>query len=202
MIKVRRRRVATGKDAKIKQTRNLLDDIFRHHHTWVFNLARRMLNCDADAEDVTQEVFLQVTKSIHTFRGDASLTTWLYRVVVNSALLCRRRAARHRDRTLGRAVERVFSDTARPTATAPAWTNPDECLLNRERRQIIEEAVAALPLIYRDVFILADIEGLANAEIGKLLHLRVAAVKSRLHRGRMILRNALAPFFFQEGNTP
>lgn len=200
MIQVRPRREATGKET-IGLVRNSLEELFRQNHAWVFNLARRMLSNDADAEDVAQEVFLQVAKRLHTFRGEANITTWLYRVTVNATLMCRRRTARRRDQPFGRAVDKVFSDTARFNTVARARTNPEQCMLDRERRQVIEDAVAALPIIYRDVFILADIEGLPNLEIGKLLRLRLAAVKSRLHRGRMILRNTLAPYFFQEAEA-
>ena len=108
MINVYPGRVTTDKEATREYY--IIDNFYRQNYSMVFFLARRMLSSEADAEDVTQEVFLQVAKNIHTFRGDAKITTWLYRVTVNTALLCRRQA-RRRDRTLGRAVDKVFNDS-------------------------------------------------------------------------------------------
>ena len=128
MTNVYPERVATDEGTSRKS--HLIDIFYRQNYSLVFNLARRMLSSEADAEDVTQEVFLQVAKNIHTFRGDAKITTWLYRVTINNALLCRRQAARRRDRTLGRAVDKVFNDSPahdrwadanEPRAMHPRW---------------------------------------------------------------------------------
>jgi RNA polymerase sigma-70 factor (ECF subfamily) len=78
----------------------------------------------------------------------------------------------------------------------PAWSvRPEQAVLDRETHQLIETAIAQLPEIYRDVYVLADVEGLPNSEIGEMLDLSVPAVKSRLHRARLLMRDALAPHF-------
>jgi RNA polymerase sigma-70 factor (ECF subfamily) len=111
--------------------------------------------------------------------------TWLHRVTVNAALLHRRKAAQRRERQGS-------------VSTVPARADSDEPerrALDREARARIERAIAQLPPRYRNVHFLADVEGLANAEVGARLGLRLGAVKSRLHRARLLLRRALAPYF-------
>src|SRR5436190_717423 len=92
--------------------------------------------------------------------------------------------------------EQVFRDYApRVYSLARRMLNSEDAALDHETRELIERAIAELPEVYRDVFVLADVEGLPNAEIGEILGLSVAAVKSRLHRARLVMRDALAPHF-------
>jgi RNA polymerase sigma-70 factor, ECF subfamily len=173
----------------------ILELLFQRHASRVYNLARRMLSNDADAEDIMQDVFLQVARKWDTFRGEAEVTTWLHRITVNSVLLHRRRAARRPERTMTPAPEGVFGrlENATPRRSVPVSTVQQ--MLRRELKQLIDRAVADLPAIYRDVFFLADIEGLSNDQVGRLLRLSLPAVKSRLHRARSMIRGALAPHF-------
>ncbi len=171
------------------------EQVFRDHGAMVYNLARRMLGNDADAEDVTQDVLLQVVRKLNTFRGDAQLPTWLHRVTVNAALAHRRKRAQ-RDQRETREPADDFLDSAYPAGGVRPWSAaPDAQVLDKEQTELIERAIASLPEIYRDVYVLADVEGLPNAEIGDMLGLSVPAVKSRLHRGRLLMRDALAPHF-------
>jgi RNA polymerase sigma-70 factor (ECF subfamily) len=172
--------------------------VFREHASRIYNLARRMLSNEADVEDVTQEVLLQVVRKLDTFRGEAELTTWLHRVTVNACLVHRRKQAPQLARQISAPVEEVAEQghaVAAP-ACAPAPDHQAQC---RETRRLIEHAINRLPEMYRDTFVLADIEGLANAEVGAALGISLPAVKSRLHRARLLLRDALAPHF-AEGN--
>jgi RNA polymerase sigma-70 factor (ECF subfamily) len=91
-------------------------------------------------------------------------------------------------------------DRGRPLGIAERGSRPDQQALDRETRRLIEQAISRLPEMYRDVFVLADVESLPNAEIGEMLGLSLPAVKSRLHRARLLLRDALAPHF-QEGHA-
>jgi len=177
------------------------EEVFRDYAPRIFHLARRMLGNDADAEDVTQEVLLTVVRKLDTFRGDAALPTWLHRVTVNAAL------NRRRKRSNVQAHEHELPDTVanydaegchrRPPRT---WGGPPEdCVLERERKELLEAAIARLPPMYRDVLVLADLEELPNAEIAEMLDMSLAAVKSRLHRARMFLRDELAPHFEEAG---
>jgi RNA polymerase sigma-70 factor (ECF subfamily) len=172
-----------------------VEQICREHAARIYNLARRMLDNDADAEDITQEVLLQVVRKLDGFRRDSDITTWLHRIVVNSALAHRRRCARRPERQLPDVPEYILDRGARARALRPAAPAPDRQALDRETRRLIEDAIATLPQAYREVYVLADIEGLPNAEVCAALGLGLAAVKSRLHRARLMLREALAPHY-------
>ena len=171
------------------------EQVFREHAPRVYNLARRMLGNDADAEDVTQDVLLQVVRKLDTFRGDANLTTWLHRVTVNAALAHRRKRATREHRETPDPLE-MFSENGYHAHAVKPWSaTPDRLALKRETTELIEKAIRELPELYRDVYVLADVEGLPNQDIGDILGLSLAAVKSRLHRGRLLMRQALAPHF-------
>jgi RNA polymerase sigma-70 factor, ECF subfamily len=171
------------------------EQVFRDYAPRVYHLARRMLGNDADAEDVTQDVLLQVVRKLDTFRGDADFYTWLHRVTVNAALAHRAKRARRQEHETHDPLNQFLNDGHHAT-TVRRWSiTPDQEALDREREEIIEKAIAGLPEIYRDVYVLSDVEGLSNPEIGSLLDLSLPAVKSRLHRGRLLMRNALAPHF-------
>ncbi|MCS7022945.1 MAG: sigma-70 family RNA polymerase sigma factor [Gemmataceae bacterium] len=175
--------------------------VFREYAPRIYALARRMLGNDADAEDVTQDVLLQVVRKLHTFRGESQLGTWLHRVTVNAALAHRsRRASRQKHETSE--VEETALDAAVLTSPVKRWhATPEEPVLTAEQAAIIENAIAQLPEPYRDVYVLADVEQLPNAEIAERLGLSVAAVKSRLHRARLKMREALARYFQQEDSV-
>jgi RNA polymerase sigma-70 factor (ECF subfamily) len=171
--------------------------VFKDYAPRVYNLARRMLGNDADAEDVTQDVLLQVVRKLDTFRGESAFPTWLHRVTVNAALANRRKRA-VRDEHVVRDPLDVFLENGHfhHGASVGNWSAPPEQeALDRETKQLIENAIARMPEIYRDVYVLADVEGLPNSEIGTMLDLSVAAVKSRLHRARLLMRDSLAPHF-------
>jgi len=169
--------------------------VFREYAPRIYNLARRMLGNDADAEDVTQDVLLQVVRKLDTFRGESQIATWLHRVTVNAALAHRQKRATRQKREGGEADEEAMA-TAEPASGSGRWNvSPDEPVLAAEQAEVIERAINRLPEPFRDVYVLADVEGLPNAEIGEMLGLSVPAVKSRLHRARLRMRDALAPHF-------
>jgi RNA polymerase sigma-70 factor (ECF subfamily) len=171
-----------------------VEQVVQEHAPRIYNLARRMLGNDADAEDVTQDVLMQVVRKLNTFRGEAALPTWLHRVTVNAALAHRRKRAHREEHRVPDPLD-GFDEGAHPGPVRRWSVKPDQALLDRETQEVIERGIRDLPEIYRDVYVLADVEGLPNAEIGDLLGLSVAAVKSRLHRARLLMRNALAPYF-------
>ncbi|HXG10033.1 MAG TPA: sigma-70 family RNA polymerase sigma factor [Gemmataceae bacterium] len=169
--------------------------IFRDYAGQVYHLARRMLGSDADAEDVTQDVLLQVVRKLDTFRGEAALSTWLHRITVNAALAHRRKKAIREEHRVRDPLEHFLEDGGHGAPVRRWSVSPEEQVLDEETQRLIEEAIARLPESYRDVFILADVEQLPNAEIANLLGMSVPAVKSRLHRARLMMRDALAPHF-------
>jgi RNA polymerase sigma-70 factor (ECF subfamily) len=171
------------------------ETVFRDYAPRVYNLARRMLSNDADAEDVTQDVLMQVVRKLDTFRGESSFPTWLHRVTVNAALAHRRKRSRREQFEIKDPLEN-FQGDGHHQSVINRWTvKPDTAALNRETTELVEKAIAGLPDLYRDVYVLADVEGLGNQEIAEMLELSLPAVKSRLHRGRLLMRHALAPHF-------
>jgi RNA polymerase sigma-70 factor (ECF subfamily) len=159
----------------------------------VYNLALRMLGDPQEAEDVLQETFLSAYKALPGFEGRSSLSTWLYRIASNASLMRLRRKQPDTisvDEPLtldaGNSLPRQLVD----------WSNlPEEELLSSESRQAMDEAVSELPEPLRIVFILRDLQGLSTAETGEVLGLSEGAVKTRLHRARLWLRERLSTYF-------
>jgi RNA polymerase sigma-70 factor (ECF subfamily) len=169
-----------------KESATTVAEVFLAHAPLVYNVALRVLGNRDDAEDVTQEVMLRVLRQLDSFRGASRLTTWLYRVAMNTALSHRCKVLRQRQR------ERHVSLAALDREDSRAGACPAQRLLLSEMRAFIERAIARLGQIYREVYVLAEIEELSYAQIGEILHLGVPTVKSRLHRARLMLREVLA----------
>jgi len=169
--------------------------VFREYAPRIYHIARRMLGNDADAEDVTQDVLLQVIRKLDTFRGESAIGTWLHRVTVNAALAHRQKRANRQKRETSDPGEALL-EAAAPAGPVKRWDiRPDESALGAEQTELIEKAIGTLPDPFRDVYVLADVEGLPNSEIAEMLGLSVPAVKSRLHRARLRMRDELAPHF-------
>ena len=161
----------------------------------ILQLAMRHMRNREDAEEVTQDVLLKVHQKIGLFRGDAALSSWIYRITFNTAMSRLRtskleRAAQHRERT------RDDQDEGRQTSMQPAdWSHmPDEELLRAQLRRAVMAAIQDLPEIYREPVVLRDIEGLSTEEASTRLHVKDQTLKSRLHRGRLLLRERLQAF--------
>ena len=159
----------------------------------IYNLALRMLRDPDDAREVLQETFLKVYDNLEKFRGEAQLSTWIYRIAMNEALM-RIRKDKHRPRSL----EIVDDAGERREIDVEDWSpRPVERLLTKELGGKLDRAIARLPEDYRGAFLLRDVEGLSNEQIAKAMKLSVPAVKSRIHRARVFLRNELAPYFIK-----
>jgi RNA polymerase sigma-70 factor (ECF subfamily) len=169
--------------------------LLQRHQEKVYRLAWRLTRHTQDAEEVTQDVFLTVYRKIGNFDGRSSFGTWLYRVATNTALM----KLRGRRRKSHLAVEEegpAFLPDGRHARPVADWSAlPDDELLSAERRRMLAEAIEALPPDSKAVVILRDIEGLSNYEAAEVLGESVAAVKSRLHRARLALRERLAAYF-------
>lgn len=156
-------------------------------------VALRLLQNQADADEVVQEAFLSAFRNLPSWRGDARLGTWLHRIVVNAALQRLRR--RKRLGTASESVEELlprFLDNGHPEHFHRPWVQTAEELATRaETREQVRRVIDKLPENYRTVLILRDIEELDTAEVADLLELSPGAVKVRLHRARQALRNLL-----------
>ena len=159
----------------------------------VYNLALRMLNDPQEAEDVLQETFLSAYKALPGFEGRSSLSTWLYRIASNASLM-RLRKKRPETTSIDEPLEMEEGESL-PRQFVDWSSVPEDELLNGESRRMMDEAVAELPEGLRIVFVLRDIEGLSTQEAGEVLELSEAAVKTRLHRARLALREKLSAYF-------
>ena len=156
------------------------DELYRKHCRRVYSICLRMMGNVAEAEDLTQEVFIHLHRKLRSFRGESAFTTWLHRLTVNQVLMHFRRIAR----------------TVRASGDADTGDVVDPRLLNPNRAPVIdrialEEAIAQLPPGFRAVFVLYDVEGHGHEEIAKLLNCSAGTSKSQLHRARMRLRQLL-----------
>jgi RNA polymerase sigma-70 factor (ECF subfamily) len=158
----------------------------------VYRLAMQITKNHADADDVMQETFIKVYRSIRTFRKDAAFETWLYRIVVNEALNFVKRRERQRESTLEIASEAAYEATTRYRAQIA--NDPHAHAEKSELRHHVTEAVNSLSLKHRTVVILHEFEGLTHAEIASILNCSEGTVRSRLHYARKKLRTLLQPY--------
>ena len=157
------------------------EELVRDHSDQVYRLALRLTGNRADAEDLTQDVFVRVFKSLHTFTP-GTIDGWLHRITTNLFLDGARRKQRIRMEAMSDAQERVLGDEL----------SPDELLDDGALDGDVQAALAALSPEYRVCVVLCDIEGLSYDEIAEVLDVKVGTVRSRIHRGRSQLRTALA----------
>ena len=174
------------------------EELLRLYELKVYNLARGLTRNEDDAQDVLQETFLSVFKNIGRFKGESSLSTWIYRIAANNGLM-RIRKKKQTDRVVPiDDYMPTFDDTGHRVASLPDWhPRADEILLNNELGGRLREAIASLEPDYRVVFILRDQEELSNEEVAAVLKLSIAAVKSRLHRARIFLRERVKRYVLE-----
>ena len=170
--------------------RRALDQVARLLSGSLYRFGRGFCRDPHDAEDVMQETLAALVSSLHRFRGDASLSSWAYVVARNACARRRRHTSRYASLESG-------PDDRGPELRDPS-AGPELDAERRELREALEQAVGRLPASLRDVLVLRDVEGLSAAQVGKRLGLGERAVKSRLHRARIIVRDQLAPHLAPE----
>lgn len=162
---------------------------------WIHGVTRRLLNDPRDAEEVTQDVLLTVVQKIQTFKGEAAFSSWLYRIAANAAYQ-RLQQRRSRQEVPLEPFLPVFDEEGRYAQPVVDWSRQlDDPALAGEVRAAIEQSLSRLPEEYRVVILLHDMEGLPNEEVAATLGLTIPAVKSRVHRARLFLRQELAHLF-------
>jgi RNA polymerase sigma-70 factor, ECF subfamily len=160
----------------------------------VYNLALRLMRNDSmEAEDILQETFISAYRALDRFEGRSLLSTWLYRIAYNAALM-RLRKRRLPTVSIDEPLENEEGEQI-PRQLVDWGAAPDQVLLNGELRGTLDAAVATLPETLRSVFVLRDIEGLSTAETAAVLDLTETNVKVRLHRARLALRERLSAYF-------
>jgi RNA polymerase sigma-70 factor (ECF subfamily) len=176
-----------------------LADLADVYSSRIYQLAFRYLRNKEDAEEITQDVLFKVYRKVDAFRGDAQLSSWIYRITFNAAM-SRARTARYQraqaeDRRAAAATGEDASSLPSRTADVADWSDmADERVLRSQVRRRVFRAILALPAIYRAPVLLRDIHGMSTEEASAMLKVKDQTLKSRLHRGRLILRKQLADF--------
>ncbi len=164
----------------------LFEILMRRHNQRLYRVARAIVKDESEAEDVMQEAYVNAYTHLHQFAERAQFSTWLTRIAVHEALARVRRQARLTEfdeaEEAGEQMMPAFSTTGR---------NPEQQASNAELRALLETAIAGLPQSYRLVFVLREVEGLSTAETAETLEVTEETVKTRLHRGRALLREEL-----------
>jgi len=165
--------------------------------TKIYQLAFRYLRNKEDAEEVTQDVLFKVYRKVGEFRGDAALSSWIYRITFNAAMSRVRTAQFQRSQEDDRQI--ASNDNSESSSASQRdvadWSNmADERVLRSQLRRRVLRAILALPVIYRAPVMLRDIQGMSTEEASAMLRVKDQTLKSRLHRGRLILRKQLADF--------
>jgi RNA polymerase sigma-70 factor (ECF subfamily) len=178
---------------------NAFDGIVSRYANKIYGFALRITRNSSDAEEVFQEVFLTLTKKLDTFRGESKFSSWLYRITVNASYMYLRSQKKHESNI---SLENYYPYDEKGTLMGRVmekdWSSrPDIIIFSNEALKIIDKSINELPESYRTVFHLRDVEGLSNEEVADILEISIPAVKSRLHRARLFLRDRLSDYFHE-----
>ena len=174
-----------------------VSELLRLFQGKIFNLAMSILKNESDAEEATQDVFMTVVRKADTFKGNSALYSWMYRICVNTCLM-RLRGKRRNDTVSIEEFMPVFTEEGMHASPMDDWSKEVERkALNEELGQMIRKFTDQLSEKYKVVFVLSDVEGLSNEETAQILGLTVPAVKSRLHRARLYLREQLSRYLLE-----
>ena len=173
-------------------------ELVRRYERKIFRLAQHVTQNREDAEDVLQETFMKAYEHLDQFKGDSKFYTWIVRIAVNQALMKLRRRKTDKTVSIDETIDTGEDTVVREIA---AWDeNPEQQFSRDELGGILDTAVRSLEPLYRSVFVLRDIEELSTEETAEALGLSVPAVKSRLLRARLQLREKLTRFFKRKGD--
>jgi RNA polymerase sigma-70 factor (ECF subfamily) len=173
-----------------------LVDLIDLYGTKVYQLAYRYLRNKEDAEEVTQDVLYKVYRNVGAFRGDSALSSWIYRITFNASMSRLRSASRrHAQAEVTPEAPAESALNSAPRQEVADWSNlADEAVFRSQLRRRLYSAILALPAIYRAPVLLRDVQGMSTEEASALLRVKDETLKSRLHRGRVILRRKLGDF--------
>jgi RNA polymerase sigma-70 factor (ECF subfamily) len=172
------------------------EELVKRYEHKVYNIAYRMLSNEEEAKDALQDTFIRAYRFIKKFKGDSSFYTWLYRITTNVCLTRLKRRQGKDNVTVS--LDEPVQDEEDMIRELPDVKHTPEILFERKQtQQAIQTAISELPSDYRSVVVLRDLQGLSNKEVSKALQLSIAAVKSRLHRGRVFLRKKLSKYIEQ-----
>ena len=176
----------------IARPKREFDNLMRRYHKQAYNVAYRLTGNHADAEDLTQEAFVRAFRFFDNYRRDLPFENWLYRIMSNLFVDDVRRKSRIRIQSLDAPVGGESGESNAYLEIPDSRESPERVILHEELDEQIQKALTALPPDFRTTVILADIEGLSYEEISETMHCSLGTVRSRLHRGRKLLRARLA----------
>lgn len=171
------------------------EELVKRYEKKIYNLAYRIMGNKEDANDVLQETFLQAFKKLSGFKGKAKFSTWLYRIAVNICLMRKRKRKKMKTVSLDIPILTKKEDEIKRELRDDWSESPLATLENEEVKKTLSEAIGLLPEEYRTVFLLRGLNGLSNEEVAKVMKISLPAVKSRLHRARLFLRDKLSQYF-------
>ena len=174
------------------------EQLIRQYDRQIFRIARHITQNKEDAEDIVQDTFLKAYQKLHQFQGNSKFYTWIVRIAVNQALMKLRKRKTDKTVSIDETIDTGEDTVAREIA---AWDeNPEQRYSREEMNKILSSAVDSLAPPYRAVFVLRDVEDLSTEETAEALNLSIPAVKSRLLRARLQLRDKLTRFFKRKGD--
>ncbi len=182
-------------DAARGEDRKEFDSLVQRYHKQAYNIAYRMAGNHADAEDLTQEAFIRAFRFFGQYRRELPFDSWLYKIMSNVFIDRLRRKPKAHIRSLDQPI--ITSDGEAQFDVADTSAGPEECVLSHEMDSRIQAALDTLPEAFRLTVIYADIEGLSYEEIAEATNTNIGTVRSRLHRGRRLLRNKLKSYASQ-----
>jgi RNA polymerase sigma-70 factor, ECF subfamily len=175
------------------------DELVRRYRDRVYRLSTKILRHEDDAAEALQDAFLSAYRGLPKFKSESTFSTWLYRIATNASLM---KLRRRRDGHVSYEQSQGSDSEAEPLAIPDGSTQPLEELLDSEAREVLGHEVDQLPANEKEVFVLRDIMEQSNADVAKELGLTVAAVKSRLHRARLHLRDRMNRYFRDRAPKP
>jgi RNA polymerase sigma-70 factor (ECF subfamily) len=195
----RRKRETSNHEKRLLESlksgdRDAITEIIEKYHDKLFSVANRICNNSADAEEILQDVYMIAMNKIDRFEERSTLSTWLYRITVNAALMKLRSQRKNKNTVSIDGYSALLGEDENIFRSDGEMRSPDETLMTKELYEKIRDSVEALPEIYQSVFFLRDVQGYSIKETSNMLHTTPAAIKSRLHRSRFFLRERLDPY--------
>ncbi len=172
------------------------DELVNRYIDRIYALCFRITKNKEITEDVVQEIFVTLSQKLHTFRAESSFSTWLYRISTNAAFMKLRKEKRHNNEVISDDINFSESNNKKFTyVIKDSSKRPDNLILRKEAEQVFNNALNKLPETYRLVIHLKDIDGFSYSQIANILETSTQAVKSRIHRARLVLREDLSEYF-------
>lgn len=176
-----------------KNSMEAFEELISRYESKAFALALRFTRNQEDAEEVLQDVFATVYRKIDGFQGKSAFSSWLYRIIVNAAFMKLRKRKQKQTVSLEDLAPNIRQQCVEQDSGF--GSKSDSLTMKRELQYMLQAAIGRLPEQYRAVFILRDVDGLSNQEVSEILQLSIPAVKSRLHRSRLMLRKKLQRYW-------